>query len=134
MLRFALMARSLAAWTTILSLCAVAGCGAERSEGVDLDPPDGGAGGEGGELPLLPPPPPSCSTGDVEECTVYYDIGGVTNCFVGVRVCVDGAWEICTDPEAVDARLEELAAAGELDGGGGAGSGSAPGGAGGARG
>lgn len=131
------MARSLAGWIAILSLGAVAGCGADRSEGVDLAPSDGSAGGEGGELPDLPPPPPHCSTGDVIECMVYYEIGGITNCFVGVQICVDGAWETCTDQEAVDARLEELAAAGELGGGGGADSGSAagaPGGAGGARG
>ena len=136
MLRFGLMARSLAGWTAVLSLCVVTGCGANRSEGVDLDTPDGGAGagGEGGELPELPPPPPNCSTGDVVECTVYYEIGGVTSCFVGVQLCVDGAWETCTDQEEVDARLEELAAAGELGAGGVAGAGSAVGAAGGAGG
>jgi len=138
------MNRSIAGWTAILSLCVVAGCGADRSEGVDLDRPDdgaGGEGGEGGELGELPPPPPDCSTGDVVDCTVYYEVAGIINCFVGVQVCVDGVWEACATQEAVDTRLEELAAAGELgeggvaDTGGAAGAaGRVAGGAGGARG
>ncbi|GEM_PF-7063536 len=132
------MARPFAAAVAALaSLLVPIGCGADHSAGVDLTPQDelGGAGGEGGSLEL-PPPPPDCSTGDVVECSVYYEIGGVTNCFVGVQVCVDGVWETCTDQEAVDARLEELEAAGAL-GAAGAGSGSngdSAGGAGGAQG
>ena len=136
MLRYEVMARSLAACTALATLLVLNGCGADHSAGVDLTPTEeGGAGGEGGS-PELPPPPPDCATGDVAEGSVYYEIGGVTNCFVGVQVCVDGVWETCTDQEAVDARLEELEAAGELGaaGAGGGSTGETAGGAGGARG
>ncbi len=88
----------------------VAGCGADYA-----DPPADGSGGTGNEAGSgndvrLPPLPATgdCTTGVVQECTVYYEVGGIQNCYVGVQLCVEGEWDTCTDQEVVDAMIDEL--------------------------
>jgi hypothetical protein len=40
-----------------------------------------------------------CVEGDVEECKVILGThNGVTDCFVGVHKCVEGAWSNCGSP------------------------------------
>lgn len=98
-----------------LGVGTVWGCGADHGAGVDIvdQTPTGAQGGEGGELPW--PVIQPCRTGEVRDCTVYYTVGSVESCFVGVELCVDGGWETCTEQERVDERLAELEALGLLE-------------------
>jgi len=72
----------------------------------------GGHGNEGGSGSDLPLPPisatGSCTTGVVQECSVYYKSGDIQNCFVGVQLCIDGEWGTCTDQDTVDEMIAEL--------------------------
>jgi hypothetical protein len=87
-----------------------AGCGAEHA------PPaaDGSGGGHneggGGNDIRLPPLPDTgrCTTGVVQDCTVYYEVGGIQNCFVGVQLCVEGEWGTCSEQQTVDELIAEL--------------------------
>ncbi len=41
----------------------------------------------------------TCDDGDEEACKVILGVhDGVTDCFVGIRTCVEGAWSNCGDP------------------------------------
>jgi hypothetical protein len=40
----------------------------------------------------------TCEEGEEEDCKVILGThNGVTDCFVGVRTCIDGAWSNCGD-------------------------------------
>ncbi len=109
------------------------GCGSDRA-----DPPaegTGGGGHEGGAGYDIQLPPPTktgrCTTGAVQECTEYFEVGGIQSCFVGLQLCVEREWGICSDQQTIDELIEELGYDEEPSGGGGA---SGHGGAGGASG
>ena len=75
-------------------------------EGLDIQAAGGaaGAGGEaqgGGEAS-------SCDNGDSRECHVTIgEHNGVVTCYVGVEICVDGAWGACGDGTTYDLDLPE---------------------------
>ncbi len=51
-----------------------------------------------------------CEVPSAVECKVNLPSqGGVTNCFVGVRICEDGYWGDCVSNDAAEQLLEQLA-------------------------
>ncbi len=51
-----------------------------------------------------------CDVPSAVECKVNLPSqGGVTNCFVGVRICEDGQWGDCVSNDAAEELLEQLA-------------------------
>ena len=93
---------------------ALAACGSDHAGYKDSDAGTGGmAGGGNGNAGQTGVPPTALDgtcgrSGAVQDCSEYFDVGGVTQCFVGVQLCVDGEWSICQDQEDVDALIEEL--------------------------
>ena len=89
-----------AAAAIALALCAVACGGSDEDPATDfdidgmptdIDPPDLTPT----SADLLEGP---CVEGTVESCRVPLSAhGDVRNCFVGIQVCVDGAWSACME-------------------------------------
>lgn len=84
-------------------------CGADHAAPADIGGGGSNEGGWGNDIHLPPlPATGDCRTGAVQDCSQYYKSGGVTSCFVGVQLCVEGQWDICTTQEKVDEKIAEL--------------------------
>jgi hypothetical protein len=106
-------ATRLGALSLLLSLgllLSVAACGgADRRNPPPVQrPPHGGEGGShpgiGGEggSGASDSVGPECEPGEQRDCTVYVpQANGVTSCWKGVKLCVDGELSECLDPGSV---------------------------------
>jgi hypothetical protein len=60
-----------------------------------------GMGGEGGSG-ASDSGAPECEAGEQKDCTVYVQqASGVTSCWKGVKLCVDGEFSQCLDPGSI---------------------------------
>jgi hypothetical protein len=60
----------------------------------------GGEGGAGASAGVIT----ECEPGEQKECTVYVQqASGVTSCWKGLKLCVDGEFSECLDPGSVTA-------------------------------
>jgi hypothetical protein len=90
----------------VVLLGTVAACGgADRDDPPArrrMDPALGEAAEQATEAPA------ACAEGDRRRCEIFIgEHNNVVTCFVGVRVCQDGAWGPCVDPETLDETIEE---------------------------
>lgn len=63
---------------------------------------DKSSAAEPSEEPPASPAPSPCESGATRTCKVNLSKhGSITNCYVGVRLCVDGEWSECGDEDAL---------------------------------
>lgn len=95
-------------YSLVLLVGWVAGCAAEAAPPLVQDGAQGTTTDYRGITPVDAPPSASCEDGDWRDCRVDLpEIDGVKSCFVGVEVCVDGAWSECTTPKKAERLYQE---------------------------